>query len=172
MAAKHNATLLKNNFQNSGFASIEMIPILIVVVGLLSFSFGFFSVIQRATLSSISSLNSSISTMTNRANVTHFNSNPANNVEDLYPLRYRLVYIRKSGASVLGPQKDSPDISLIREPSSQGFSNPSLNTSADFHNQELEAHDHLNDQTRGIKGVNPVWIKTALGICLRADCGL
>ncbi len=162
----------KDKRQNQkGMAIIEMIPIFIVVILLMNFSIGFFGVIHSGILNSIAARNYAFETFGHRANLTYFSTASAENAD-------------KKNAFDLDQQRTHTTLSEV------AISSSSIKTIATsrpidffkFSGQEVEAtgsgSDH-NTKTFTVvdgkryqdSGVNPVWIKTAYGICINFKCG-
>lgn len=161
--------MLTNQFvtNQKGMAVLEMIPILIVIVILLNFSYGFFGVIHTGILNSIAAKNYAFETFRNRSNLWYFRVKPDKDNHNYYGWNQRLHGI----ASDSRPSSSSAAIATERSISfMSGFGGPdNLGRTPASHESVFSIKD---DGTRfnGKSGVNPVWIRPAYGICLNAKC--
>lgn len=149
-------------------ATLEMIPILIIVVLLINFSFGFFGVTHSAILQSIASRNYAFETFRYRANLTYFHPLSDRLSNDKTQVRLHGIVSEAKGA------KDSNEFiaatRLIdfftfaqgRATEVEGATNSGLHV-----NKIQELNENRRNET---VGANPVWIKTVYGICLNSTC--
>ncbi|HWU42235.1 MAG TPA: hypothetical protein VN132_02315 [Bdellovibrio sp.] len=156
---------LKNQ---KGMAIFEMIPILIVIVLLVNFSLGFFGSVHTGILNSIASRNYAFGTFNHRADLTYFRNTRANQQADIH---YEKKGMRLHG--VCSENAGANNDRWIATARKIDFfdSNQRLDatgTSPGYHSQDVNTV--LDSQRNERVGVNPVWIKTLYGICLRADC--
>lgn len=151
-------------------ATLEMIPILIIVVLLINFTFGFFGVVHTGILNSISSRNYAFETFRNRANLTWFN--PWSDSGDT--IEYSNVGVRIH--STLSDKTPSDSKDFIATSRMVDFFTFGNSPGADIENQtnasvHVNKIQELNESRRNDSiGANPVWIKTSYGICLNAEC--
>lgn len=157
--------VLKNN---KGLASIEMIPVMVVIAILLNFSLGFFGVIQTGILNQIAARNYAFETFRHRTNLVYFRdfgSSP----ENYSGLNTRVHAI----ASDRRPASSSFSIATTR-PIGFGM-NPEVQGSSQDHNP-LGATDNdgifsIRERVRNEDiSIAPVWIRPAYGICLNVQC--
>lgn len=151
---------------NKGLATIEMIPIMIVIAILLNFSLGFFGVIHTGILNSIAARNYAFETFRNRTNLVYFHD--ARGAGDFKAQNTRAHGI----ASETRAQSDLRALATTRK---IGFGmNPEDSGTA-------EDHEPGASVGRGIFGIiegqrnedvktAPVWIRPMYGICLNAKC--
>lgn len=158
---------LKNQ---KGMAALEIIPITIVIVLLLSFSYGFFGVIHTGILNSVASRNYAFETFNHRADLRYFRSS----VEAKADSAYHVQAFRIHGiASNRRPASDPYGVATARDISfgwSFGRPDEFANNNPNYHNREL--FEIKDDGTRytAREGVNPVWIQTTYGICMNVKC--
>ena len=157
-----------------GLATVETIPLLVVFVILLAYSFGTFGVIHTGILNSIAARTYAFETMRGRANVTYFRDN----VHDGVPPA-RMHFSRKGNRvhgirnePLAGGNSDNTGFRATERPLRIGFGNipadPSRNT-ASIHNERI--FTDVREQVQTQIGVSPVWVMTQYGICLNAACG-
>jgi hypothetical protein len=156
-------TAVKNQ---KGLASIETIAMLLMVSVLIGYGIGYFGIVHTSILNSISARTYAFETFDNRSDLTFFRSNRERNEVDrehFATLNFRAHGIRTEffdpGAERTWHATER-SISIGRP--SEGRINE--NGHNDLYNQPI------NGPERG-RGVNPVWIKTVYGICIRAQCG-
>jgi hypothetical protein len=146
-----------------GMAIVEVIPIILVIVLLINFSLGFFGAIHTGILNSMASRNYAFETFRNRSDLTY--------MRDDVKYHYEKLGIRVHGTTS-NLKMESDDWHATSRP---------INFTA-FPNQnpEIEGNNQSgHEKVRGIPeaarnatvGVNPIWIKTLYGICLKSDCG-
>lgn len=167
--------LIKQHLQNEkGMAALEIIPITIIVVLLLSFSFGFFGVIHTGILNSMAARNYAFETFNHRTDLRYFRStqgarSSATEIEKDYSYKdgFRIHAI----TSDRRPDGDITAMATSREIAfGWDIGRPDEISDTGFHNAAvLEIKD---DGTRytATAGVNPVWIQTSYGICLTRKC--
>lgn len=156
----------KSSLRNeSGMAVLEIIPILIVIILLVNFSLGFFGAIHTGILNSIAARNYAFETFRNRSNLTYFSSTSS------APETLSYTY-EKIGMRVHGTVSEKAD----------GKNWIASSRLIDFFTlqrraADLEGNQNEHDKTRTLPGgrneevkVNPIWVKTAYGICLNAQC--
>ncbi|MFZ4403611.1 MAG: hypothetical protein ACOYOK_05860 [Pseudobdellovibrionaceae bacterium] len=151
-----------------GMAALEMVPLLIITVLVINFSLGFFGAIHSGILNSIAARNYAFETFRHRSNVTYFRQLGGEKF-DYVSMGSRL----HATTSELKMGNNFKDFFATSRP-------------IDFFDFQPErqaelvgnANDH-NTKTRNIAAVgerstvavNPIWIKTAYGICLNLKCG-
>lgn len=148
-----------------GMAVLEIIPILIVIILLVNFSLGFFGAIHTGILNSIAARNYAFETFRNRSNLTYFSS--TSTAAETLSYTYD-----KLGMRVHGTVSEKAD----------GKNWIASSRMIDFFSfqrraADLQGNQGEHEKTRSLPGgrneqvqVNPIWIKTAYGICLNAQC--
>lgn len=151
-----------------GLATLEMIPVMIVIAILLNFSLGFFGVIQTGILNSIAARNYAFETFRHRTNLVYFRDMIGSD-ENYLELNTRVHAI----ASDRRPASSSVSVATTRP---IGFSmNPDAQGSSQDHNP-LGAADNdgifsIRERVRNEDiSIAPVWIRPAYGICLNVRC--
>ncbi len=156
----------------NGMAVMEMIPILIIIMLLLTFSFGFFGVIHTGILNSMAARNYAFETFNHRADIRYFRTTvggrPLDKKSAYHEQHYRLHTI----ASENRARGDDRAVVTSREITfAWNFGQPDLiaNQNKQTHSNEIynvqDGFRYTND------GVNPVWIQSSYGICLKKECG-
>lgn len=153
-----------------GMATIELIPILVIIAILINFSLGFFGVIQTGILNSIAARNYAFETFRNRTNLMYFHdSRPGDSPSPSFKKYNSRVH---GIASENRPTSGSVDSWSTLRPIGFGMS-PDAGTGGDVHEP--------GGDDRGIFGIQegqrndsilsaPVWIRPMYGICLNAKC--
>lgn len=153
---------LKNE---KGLSTIEAVPLLIVFVVLLFFTFGFFGIIHTAILHNIAARNYAFETFRHRSDLTYFRSNRMANssIQHYLNTHARLHGIISEAAGVTKRQT-APE-----RPIALGLSIDVQSREVAVHNSQIFA---LGARQRNTSlGVSPVWVMINYGICLRASCG-
>ena len=162
--------LLRSN--QKGFASIETVFLLVLFFSMLSFCFGFFGIVHTGIVYNIHSRTYLFETFRHRANLMYFRTNI--DEENTYEkaLHYYNHESRLHGIDT--DVKKFDDQQTATERPLAIFINPKdkaeeLNRSATYHHN---ISNKVGSQRRTSEGVNPVWITTQYGICLKdIDCG-
>jgi hypothetical protein len=158
--------LLKNE---KGIAVVEMIPIIVIVLMLLSFSLGFFGVIHTGILNSMAARNYAFETFNHRTDLGYFRSDIPGDIDTAYhdfQSRVHAIASDKRSRSSKDSQVTSRDITIGWNVTETEYVSEG---SEQYHNQEVY---NVRDGFRYTnEGVNPVWIQTSYGICLNSICG-
>jgi hypothetical protein len=159
---------LKNE---QGMATVETIPLLVIFVILLAYSFGSFGIIHTGILNSIAARTYAFETFRGRTNVTYFRDNirPGDAFEALHFLRKGN---RVHGIKQENPGNSTDNFMSTERPLRMGLGNipgDVSRTTASTHNQKI--YTDVGEQVQTQVGVSPVWIMTQYGICLNATCG-
>lgn len=152
-----------------GMAIMEMIPIMIIVLLLVNFSIGFFGVIHTGILNSIAARNYAFETFRHRSNLTYFMTNDATNAKIYYSKDQQRMHTTLSEKA-------------ISKGGSEVIANSRLLDFFDLSRRAVEVTGSAADHDTGVSavqagkrfegnGVNPVFIKSAYGICLSTPCG-
>lgn len=164
--------MLKNQ---SGMATIEMIPVLVMFVLLINFAMGFFGVIHTGILNSIAARNYAFETFRNRTNLNYLRDEQSEAVTYL-KAQYRFH-------SIVGEQaNDSKSwVATIRDIKFTNIGGASTDTATGSeHNTDIR---NMNDESKktsevftgqtkedGKAGMAKVWVMTSYGICLTSKC--
>jgi hypothetical protein len=145
-----------------------MIPIMIIIILLVNFSIGFFGVIHTGILNSIAARNYAFETFRHRSNLVYFATNSEANTKVTFEIDQSRMHVTNSDKTV-----------------NQGLQSPIATSRlidfVDFSRRQADEVGGPIDHKAGIdkvrsgvkfleQGVNPVWIKTAYGICLNLAC--
>lgn len=144
-------------------AVLEMIPMLIVLMLMLNFSFGFFGAIHSGILGSIAARNYAFETFRNRQDLVYFHNMRSQSSVD----HYRDHGFRFHGS--LGENNQGTDrwiatlrnIDFLAQMNQERDDRP--NDRVEFAIKDTERNED--------RAVNPIWIKTVYGICLSSKCG-
>jgi hypothetical protein len=158
-----------------GMATVETVPLLLIFVILLAYSFGSFGVIHTGILNSIAARTYAFETFRNRANVTYFRDSGGD--ESVVIRRH----FRRHGNRIHGIQQETrpgdpapsnASFKSTERPLRVGFggipADASRNT-ASIHNEQV--FSGVLEQRQTQIGVSPVWVMTQYGICINAQCG-
>lgn len=166
---KTASRVLKNE---KGLATVETIPLLLVFVILLAYSFGSFGIIHTGILNSIASRTYAFETIRNRTNTTYFRDNLIGaNPPDGAREHYKVIGNRIHGVKQEGDNSLS-SFRATERPLRIGFGGIPADQSrqtASIHNQTVFTGIQEKVQTQ--IGVSPVWIMTQYGLCIDAKCG-
>lgn len=144
-----------------GMATVELVPLLLIFVFLMSYTLGAFGIVHTAVLNSIAARNYAFETMRNRTSITYLRGLPAHFANK----GLRLHGIRgEYDNSDFGFRATERNVRF-------GFPNEIVNrTRRDVHNQNV--HEDIVPGKRNSRfGVNPVWIQVQYGMCLNVACG-
>lgn len=163
----HVKNVLRPN--NSGNAVLEVIPVIILLIVLLRYTFGFFGVIHTGTLNSISARNYAFETFRHRTMLNYFRAKKLNGYKEdvLLDNRYHSTVSEKRITS--SPPRQWASTRSIMFPPIEA--DDEVGASAGYHNNAI-----MRDIIPGVRydkgdGVDPVWIRARYGICLNAGCG-
>ena len=162
--------LINQHLKNDhGMAVLEMIPIMIIVVLLLSFSFGFFGLIHTGILNSIGARNYAFETFNHRTNLSYRRSNGEINVTEDY--FYKDGYRTHAITSDKRPKGSRALIATSREIAfGWDIGKPEVITNPAFHNDAVFQIKDDGTRYNTTAGSNPVWVQTSYGICLTRKC--
>ncbi len=166
-----NSSFHEKRKNQKGMAIMEMIPILIVIMLLANFSIGFFGVIHTGILNSIAARNYAFETFRHRANLTYFATNSQENAskDNAYNLDQQRMHVTLSEKAIsAGGNATLATLRLIDFMNFSTRQADEVGSKDDHNNKVLQVVDGKRYEEAG---VNPVWIKTAYGICLNTTCG-
>lgn len=165
-----NKSIINNE---RGLATVETIPLLVIFIILLAYSFGTFGIIHTGILNSIASRTYAFETIRNRANTTYFRDNV---VGAMIPggaqEHYRRMGNRLHGVKQENEQSQSA-FRVTERPLRVGFGRLPADASRNnpmIHNQSL-FDGGVRDKVQTTVGVSPVWVMTQYGLCIDAKCG-
>ena len=189
---KKQKKILQNN---KGVALVEMLPILVVFVALVSITLGLWGFIYSSVIQSIAARHYSFEVINNRSHFAYhrdyslenqgeslsYNKAKEDGIDrrDYHGLKQgglskgmRFFAITSEGTSDNFLYAGKRDISFF---ANIGNSNGGLiegaNKEENWHNQEaVQSYRSLGFDTE-VEKVNPVWLMTGYGICLDCDCG-
>lgn len=164
--------MLKNE---SGMASIEMIPVLVLFMLLINFTIGFFGVIHSGILNSIAARNYAFETFRNRANLNYLRDEQSEAVTYI-KAQYRFH-------SVVGEQAGNVNswVATVRNIKFTNVGAPTEDrATASEHNSDIRGMADESKKTSDTftgetaedakSGMSRVWVMTSYGICLTSKC--
>lgn len=158
--------MMKRNFNRSlnqkGLATVEAIPLLVIFVIFVGYGLGFFGSIHTAILQSIAARTYAFETFRNRTNLTYLRDTswPTFHYAE-HQMRFHGIQPERNITQKYGLFTGTPRpiaIGTIVEP---------MKSSVEDHNVKIFQLERRNREV----AVNPIWVKTAYGICLTASCG-
>lgn len=155
----------KSSLKNQkGMAVLEMIPLIIIIMILFVFTFGFFGAIHTGIIASISTRNYAFETMRHRADLTYF--------RDVNQGNYFGIYYSKNGFRSHNRVDRNTSESVAAVGRRIDFMKPSdpEGTAEQYHNDEIPKIKYGVRYTEA-DGTNPIWVRTRYGICLNQGCG-
>lgn len=153
-----------------GLATVETIPLLVLFLILLAYSFGSFGIIHTGILNSIAARTYTFETFRGRTNVTYFRDISGTAVEHYARHGNRIHGIKqefKPGDpdSIIGFRSTERPVRMGLGP----LPGDASRTTASIHNQKI--FTDVKEQIQTQIGVSPAWVMTQYGICLNAACG-
>lgn len=147
-------------------ATIEIIPIIVVFMLLFNYAFGFWGAIHSAILNSIAARNYAMATFVHSSNLIYY---PATTEQiDFKKPQQRIHAINGEKSS---EKRMNGFFATARRISFFEFGqlkmNPDVLDSKNEHNVEVPK---IGLGRYSGEGVNPIWIKSAYGICVSAEC--
>lgn len=156
----------RRSLNNKGLAVLEMIPVIIVVGVMLRYTYGFFGVIQAATLQSIASRNYAFETFRHRSSLVYFREARYEN-KGKYTKGVRVHGVRDEES----PNTNTPEWWVARRNISFPVSNPPQaggdNFRARMNGQSSIRYGRANETVDAA----PVWLAISYGICIDHRCG-
>lgn len=154
--------LLRNR---KGMATIEMIPVIVVVAFLFNFSLGFFGVIQTGILNQIAARNYAFETFRHRTNLVYFHDDRGNGNFKAFNSRVHGITSDSRPAST-----GATAIATLRP---IGFGESPNEGSQDDHESGSDGRGVFS-VTEGKRNTDvstsPVWLRPMYGICFNAKC--
>ena len=150
-----------------GTASVETVTLLVIIIGLVYYSFGFFGVIHTGIVSNIHSRTYVFETVRHRANYMYFRSN-----RPLEPARKHHYY--NVASRLHGIQHEREEASPgsghipVERPIAMGFELEEEGRDTTIHSEDIR-RIATGDRNADL-GVNPVWITILYGLCYNAGC--
>lgn len=155
---------LKKLKNNKGFASIEAIAMLFIIVVLLNFTVGSFGAVHTGILNSIAARAYLFEIMDHRADLNYLRSHPEA-FSGAGP--HRTSGFRYSGISSEHQQGEARFLASSRNIDFSEYSDDGTSDSVTQHARVQE----LNLSKRATRGVDNVWVKVVYGICMNTSCG-
>lgn len=156
----------------SGMAIFEVIPVLVIFVIFVTYTYGFFGAIHSGILTSIAARNYTFETFRHRSNLKYFRGNKYKDTST-YIARYTTFDVRFHGVTA-ETTKELVFAAPVRNISFIGSKNKFVNNSAsaeDYHNEDIVRTISPGKRFNQSDGVNPIWLKIQYGICMTSQCG-
>lgn len=154
---------------------METIPLLVIFIILLAYSFGSFGIIHTGILNSIAARTYAFETFRGRANVTYFRDNVRGAAAPV------TLHFARKGNRIHGirqeirpgdPAANAEEFRATERPLRVGLGGIPTDASrstASIHNERV--FTDVNEQIQTQIGVSPAWVMTQYGLCLNAQCG-
>mgnify|MGYP001278543728 CR=1 FL=1 len=166
MRGKNAKSLVKNE---KGLATIEVLPLLVIFIIMVGFSYGIFGAIHSGILNSIASRNYAFETFRHRSNLIYFRENQVTpyTFEQRGNRVHRTTSENFDGA-VEFPTTERPiTVGAILGHENGGWAG----RTEDVHNDLVfRTPETMSGRNRRV-AVNPIWIMAQYGICLNSACG-
>jgi hypothetical protein len=150
----------------SGLAVLEMIPVIIVVMVLLRYTYGFFGVIHSATLQSIATRNYAFETFRHRSRLVYLRETIIQ-ARSQYKLGVRLHGIRDENSALSG----SPFWEVARRDISFPIRDVDRLGTDSYSSRSADLDKIVVGKRYEADGVNPVWLALRYGMCIDFQCG-
>ncbi len=149
--------------REKGIATIEILPLLMVFVILITYGLGLFGAVHTAILHSIAARSYAFSTFNFRTDTSLF-TDRGEVLLHYKNIGFRTHFIVRENYDtqnrVIASERPIVVGNMDREPADQG--NKEV-----LHNEQVMA---ISGRNRNV-GVDPMWIMVAYGLCIRASCG-
>lgn len=152
-----------------GLATLEMIPVMVVIALMLNFSLGFFGVIHTGILNSMAARNYTFETFRNRTNLVYFHDirGTAGANTQRHNTRVHSIISDLKGTST------SSTVIAYATSRPIGFGQSPEDGSVDDHDS-TSAGRGVSSVSEGQRNKDvstaPVWVRPMYGICLNAKC--
>jgi hypothetical protein len=157
----------------SGLATVEAVPILILFIVLWSYGLGIFGAIHTGILNSIAARNYAFEAFANRADLQIHRNDPISLSEAAtYKNRENRLHTVVS-ETVRGDER----FPATERPLAKGLPNAPEedNRTATYHSDLIGLYDRLYSRNQTPRSsdvdVAPIWIQVGHGICLNSRCG-
>jgi hypothetical protein len=151
-----------------GMAVLEMIPVMIVIVVVLKYTYGFFGVIQSATIQSIAVRNYAFETFRHRSRLSYLRE--VDTLEDRFKYRkgMRLHGVRDENSRASATPDWDVTVRNITFPTKES---DILGSSAFLSRIQEQKNITVGRRYSEGDGVNPVWLAIRYGMCIDHKCG-
>jgi len=160
-----------NLSSESGLATVESLPLIVVFMVMFAFSLGSFGVIHSGILNSIAARNYAFETFRHRTNLVYLRTTPEipGDRTKMPAIHYRDLQNRIHAvlSETRTARSDFPAterrIAMGMETNVLGRDNPTVHNTSVFQIQDGQQNTTV--------AANPVWLMTQYGICLTVACG-
>lgn len=159
--------MLKNR---RGNAIVEIVPILAIFILIINFSLGFFGLIHSGILNSIGARNYAFETFRNRANLTYLRDVSDSDSSFTYTKSQQRFHVIKNETAPVSGERFYATRRPIKFSDIQEVANEK-GTIADREKDKGIIEGRRVSDVGIEEGVNPVWVRSAYGMCLVAQCG-
>lgn len=161
--------------KQSGMAYLEIIPLIVLMMLLLKYTFGFFGIVHTGILNTIAARNYSFETFRHRANLNYFRTikvQPEIAGDKLTDNRYH----SNIDEAHIDDSNDPQAWATVRSVSFPATASDKQRNqkNIDYHNTAIMNEKTLAPGKRYQQeesGSDPVWVRERYGICLTASCG-
>jgi hypothetical protein len=162
--------MLKSLKSSRGNAILEIIPILAVFILIVNFSLGFFGLIHSGIMNSIGARNYAFETFRNRADLTYLRDAEGSEVSFTYTKSEQRFHVIRSETIPGTGDNFYATRRPIKFSDIRGVADAKGNPSE--HERDKQIVEGRRASETGVdEGVNPVWVRSAYGMCLVAACG-
>ncbi len=152
----------KHKKSESGMATVEAIPLLVIFIIFVAYGMGFFGQIHTAILGSIAARTFAFETFRNRTVLVYHRDT------DTVPQHFQEHELRFHGTQPESSMDASFDyFTGTSRPIAIGLPIEAEKRSIEDHNVKVYQLEARNQEV----GMSPVWVKVGYGICLKASCG-
>jgi len=159
--------MLKNS---RGNAIIEIVPILAIFILIINFSLGFFGLIHSGIMNSIGARNYAFETFRNRSDLNYLRDAAGSDASFTYRKSQQRFHVIKNETAPIGGERFYATRRPIKFSDIREVANEKGDPSERQRDKGIIEGRRATDV--GIEeGVNPVWVRSAYGMCLNATCG-
>lgn len=159
---------VRSVLNEKGMAVLEMIPVMIVIVVVLRYTYGFFGVIQSATLQSIAVRNYAFETFRHRSRLSYLRE--VSSMDDRFKYRkgMRLHGVRDENSTL----SSTPDWDVaVRDITFPSKETDVLGSNSFLSRIQEQSNIRVGRRYSEADGVNPVWLAIRYGMCVDHKCG-
>ncbi len=158
----------KKLFNQKGMAVLEMIPVMIVIVVVLRYTYGFFGVIHSATVQSIAVRNYAFETFRHRSRLSYLRE--VSSLDDRFKYRkgMRLHGVRDENARLSSTPDWDVTVRRITFPAKEA---EVLGSNGFLSRIQEQNKINVGRRYSDGDGVDPVWLAIRYGMCIDHRCG-
>lgn len=156
----------RKRLNDKGMAVLEMIPVIIVVAVLLRYTYGFFGVIQSATVQSIAARNYAFETFRHRARLNYLRENTFS-PDGKYEKGVRVHGIKDENSLSM----DNPKWEVGRRNIIFPSDDPTPLGGNEFTARKNSQNNIQSGRANTTAEASPVWLAIRYGMCVDYNCG-